>query len=711
MVQIIRPQMRNYQADQTDAIRQQQMTQNISEVAGVVQGVANIVGAFQKSSDQRTKEAEQADQDIIDIEMADTADYDLTVFNEQNIKAGVDVYSEKYNTLLEEEATKLFMPWHEKMTTEAGKNKVLERRRKSVDKLKKANLGSVGKLQKAAQAQKSAQNVAKTMQEEAFEFGKVGDFDAYSESIADKKQAYADYMESQGVSREVALAEVDLSAVQNYMLGQATTDPESILRLFQDQDAESIYKELKEKNPNATDEELRAMALDQRVMVDAEYKKLKKRFPKSDDKKLKSLARISLDRDMYENRDKMTKMLGDYTTLYKDSYLKGLDAQKQQLAEKQKQYAKGTPNYKGVQDKIDEIDGKISNIDEEVERGLRDMISKTILPVARESYKKQQAQQIKDAEKQTLQPYVSNLSPDIIERTNADIIIEQKPVQKLKDELDLLAGPNIFNKEFEELDSAAQKYKEKKAERLAKQTQFKTSFNATQGMVDGLKKVFAKDDRSDVAVYRDAYVFLGDEIGNTEMSDKDEENIQSVVYMGLRDRVFGEEIAQVLNNSETYYPDLSFIETYWSGENKDMSGVIMGNKDMHRADRDNVKNFINSEIQEVHKEALARMRNAYQLPKDKREAEMANIGNFIIESKKKIYGKALADYGINLKELQEAKNTKGFAYAKIGFRVVEFKGLLDNGTPIFDDVDTTAEAKELAERINQIKDSVNKKAQ
>jgi hypothetical protein len=89
---------------------------------------------------------------------------------------------------------------------------------------------------------------------------------------------------------------------------------------------------------------------------------------------------------------------------------------------------------------------------------------------------------------------------------------------------------------------------------------------------------------------------------------------------------------------------------------------------------------------------------------------MNKIEKFILDEKKRIYGTALSEYGINIKELQEAKNTKGFAYAKIGFRIVEFKGLLDNGTPIFDDVDSTAESKLLAERIEGIK-KMSKKEQ
>lgn len=710
MVQILKPQMRNYQADQTDAIRQQQMTQFISDVGGVVQGVANIYNAYQKDVEADEKKAKQADQNIIDIEMADTADYDLTVLNEQNIKAGVDVSSEKYNTLLEEEATKLFMPWHDKMTTEAGKNKVLEMRRKSVDKLKKANLGSIGKLQKAAQAQKSAQNVAKTMQEEAFEFGKVGDFDAYSESISDRKQAYADYKETQGVPREVSLAEIDLSAVKNYMLGQATTDPESILRLFQDQDAESIYKELKEKNPNATDEELRAMALDQRVMVEAEYKKLKKRFPDSDEAELKSLARINLDKDMYKNRDKMSKMLGDYTTIYRDAYLKGLEAQKQQLAEEQKQFKQGTPNYRKSQERIAEIDKMIANPDEEVEKGLREMMAKVVLPVARAEYKKQQAQAVKDAEKETLQTYVATLSPDVVESANANIAIEQKPVTKLKDEIELIGGTNLFNKEFEDMDKAFGEYKTKKEERLAKQSIQKTTFKATQSMVNGLKKVFANDGRTDVAVMSDAFTFSGGVIGNTDMSDDDAEQMESVLYMGVRDRVFGGEIARVLNNADTYYPDLGFMETYWASDIKDDSGVIMGNKTMHKTSRDNVKNFIEDEVQKTYKATMGMFEQASRLPESERTSAMNKIEKFILDEKKRIYGTALSEYGINIKELQEAKNTKGFAYAKIGFRIVEFKGLLDNGTPIFDDVDSTAESKLLAERIEGIK-KMSKKEQ
>lgn len=679
MVQIIRPQMRNYQADQTDAIRQQQMTQNIGEVAGVVQGVANIYNAYQRNEQQRTREAEQADQDIINTEMGDKADYELTAFNVDSINKGQDVSSQDYVAKLEAKSQELYKPWYDQMTTEAGRNKVLEMSRKSVDKLKKANLGSVAKLQKSSHAQQAAKNVQQSIAAEAFDFGQLGDFDSFAESIADKKEAIVAYQESQGVPRELAEAQVDLEVAKNFALGWATNDPESLLQFLGDED----YK-------------------------NAQYEKLKKRFPDSEESRLRALASMSADKDMYKNKDKASKMYGTFTQQYKDAYIKGLEGEKQALLEEQKQFKQGTPNYRKSQERIAEIDEMIANPDEEVEKGLREMMSKVVLPVARAEYKKQQAQAVKDAEKETLQTYVATLSPDVVESANANIAIEQKPVTKLKDVIELIGGTNLFNKEFEDVDKAFSEYKTKKEERLAKQSIQTTTFKATQSMVNGLKKVFANDGRTDVAVMSDAFTFSGGVIGNADMSDDDVEQMESVLYMGVRDRVFGGEIARVLNNADTYYPDLGFMETYWASDIKDDSGVIMGNKTMHKASRDSVKTFIEDEVQKTYKATMSMFEQASRLPEKERSSAMNKIEKFILDEKKRIYGTALSEYGINIKELQEAKNTKGFAYAKIGFRIVEFKGLLDNGTPIFDDIDTTAESKLLAERIEGIKKTSKK---
>lgn len=681
MVQIIRPQMRNYQADQTEAIKQQQITQNIGEVAGVVQGVANIYNAYQKGVAEEEKKAQQADQDIINTEMGDKADYELTAFNVDSIGKGQDVSSQEYIAKLEAKSQEVYKPWYDQMTTEAGRNKVLEMSRKSVDKLKKANLGSVAKLQKASQAQNAAKNVQQSISSEAFDFGQLGDFDSFAESVADKKEAVIAYQESQGVPREMAEAQVDLDVAKNFALGWATNDPESLLQFLGDED----YK-------------------------NAQYEKLKKRFPDSDESRLRALASISADKDMYKNKDKASKMYGAFTQQYKDAYIKNLEGQKQVLQEEQKQFKQGTPNYRKAQEQIAEIDKKIANPDEEVEKGLREMTSKVVLPVARAEYKKQQAQAAKDAEQETYQTYVATLSPDIIESTNANIAVEQKPVAKLKDELELIGGINLFNKEFDDVDKAFGEFKAKKEERLAKQSIPQTTFKATQGMVKGLEKVFANDGRTDVAVLNDAFVFSGQVIGNADVSDEDAEKLDSVLYMGVRDRVFGGEIARVLNNAETYYPDLGFLDTYWASNTKDESGVIMGNKTMHKTSRDSVKNFIEDELNKTYKAVFGEFERAYQLPESERGVAMSKIEKFILDEKKRIYGTALSEYGINIKELQEAKNTKGFAYAKIGFRIVEFKGLLDNGTPIFDDIDTTAESKLLAERIEGIK-KMSKKEQ
>jgi hypothetical protein len=682
MVQILKPQMRNYQADQTAAIKQQQMTQFISDVGGVVQGVANIYNAYQRNEQQRTREAEQADQDIINTEMGDKADYDLTAFNVENIGKGQDVSSQEYIAKLEAKSQEVYKPWYDQMTTEAGRNKVLEMARKSVDKLKKANLGSVAKLQKSSQAQQAVKNVQQSIASEAFDFGQLGDFDSFAESIADKKEAVVAYQESQGVPRELAEAQVDLDVAKNFALGWATNDPESLLQFLGDED----YK-------------------------NAQYEKLKKRFPDSEESRLRALANISADKDMYKNKDKASKMYGTFTQQYKDAYIKGLEGEKQALLEEQKQFKQGTPNYRKSQERIAEIDKMIANPDEEVEKGLREMMAKVVLPVARAEYKKQQAQAAKEAEKETLQTYVATLSPDVVESANASLIIgEKNPVDILKEKLNFIGGDTFFNKEYYDLSKAYDNYKAKKDERLARQSVPQTAFKATQSMVNGLKKVFANDGRTDAAVMSDAFTFSGGVIGNTDMSDDDAEQMESVLYMGVRDRVFGGEIARVLNNADTYYPDLGFMETYWASDIKDNSGVIMGNKTMHKTSRDNVKNFIEDEVQKTYKATMGMFEQASRLPESERASAMNKIEKFILDEKKRIYGTALSEYGINIKELQEAKNTKGFAYAKIGFRIVEFKGLLDNGTPIFDDIDSTAESKLLAERIEGIK-KMSKKEQ
>jgi hypothetical protein len=632
MVQILKPQMRNYQADQTDAVAMEQVAQNIGELGQVGQGVANIASAYQKGVDRRTKEAEQADQNIINTEIGDQGSYELTRFNVENISKGVDVSAPGYNTQLEEYATKTFAPYVEQMTTESGKNKILEMQRKAVDAVKKANLGSVAKLQKAAQAKKAAEKLSENMKAEAFEFGRIGDFDSFVETNADNRDSLVKYYVAQGEPTELAEAKVDLAVAENYLLGLAESEPESVLQM--------VY--------------------------------------------------------MQEKGAELAGLTGSVYDIAKTAYTKGLQAEKQQLIQESKAFNKDTPNYKAYEKRIKEIDEKIAAPEKEVEQMVRSQLAKKVVPVAQASLKKRQAEIQKNTHDGVLGLYATTLSPDIRESTDAGIEIKQV------DQTAALERVGFRDlSQYNKMNNAYEAFKKSQEDMSKKPPKFDTTFVATEQAVKGLQKLFETDGRTDVQVLEDAFKFLAD-AGNMGVSDDQYQKIQNVVYAGVRDKVWGGEIANVINNSDRYHPDLSFFETYWAQDAKD-DGLVAGYKYMSKTSKDSVKKFMNVELEKVYTTSLGLIDEALRLPDNKKQQAFDEITKFIVDRKKDIFGKAVSDFGINLNTLREERNTKGYAYTRIGFRTVEYKGDLDDGTPIFDDVDNSAEIKLARERLlNQL---------
>lgn len=633
MVQILKPQMRNYQADQTEAIRQQQITQNISEVSDLVAGVANVYNAFQEGAEAKQKQAEEAEMKVINTEIGSKAANEVLRLNVTNVQEkGIDVSTPEYQAAFEQEATKIYQPYIDSVKTEKGKEFLQTQLRQTVDSINRSNIDTIGKFQKSAQAQQAAQDLSESMQTDAVEFGKLGDWDAFVEESEASSTALVDYMESQGTPRELAEAQVDYKKAENYLLGLAMSNPEEALGLIYVQDRGG------------------------------------------------ELAQLS----------------GSAYDVAQTAYIKDLEAQKQQLVEEQKQYKKDTPNYRSYDKKIAEIDEQISAPEKQVEKIVRAQLAKKIVPVAQEALKKQEAEQQKNAHEGVMGLYTTTLSPDIRESTNAGVeidsldketVFKQLGVRDLKQYNKLNSAYDVFKKSQEDINNRAPK--------------FNTTFKATDTAVQKLKKLFTADDRTDVEVLEDAFLFLAD-AGNMEVSDSQYDTIKNVVYAGVRDKVWGSEIANVINNSDRYYPDLGFMETYWADDAKD-GGLVSGYKNMSKTSKDKVKQFMNVELEKMYSNSLYMIDQALRLPENERRGAFDKITNYIVDEKKRIFGQAVADYGINLDVLRKERDTKGYAYTRIGFRTVEYKGDLDNGTPIFEDVDDKSEIKLLRERLmNQL---------
>ena len=118
MVEILRAGTRNYVADQSAAIRQQQVAKNIGEWSDVVKGAANIYSAFEKGAEAREAERAKADEQIINTQISGKPETELLAWNAKQIEAGIDPNTEEYTKSLYAKRDELYAPYMEQMTSE-----------------------------------------------------------------------------------------------------------------------------------------------------------------------------------------------------------------------------------------------------------------------------------------------------------------------------------------------------------------------------------------------------------------------------------------------------------------------------------------------------------------------------------------------------------------------------------------------------------------
>ena len=672
MVQILKPQMRNYQADQTAAIKQQQTTQFISDVGGVVQGVANIYNAYQKGAEADKKKAEQADQDIINTEIGEQA----------NIKAGIEAEkalgslnpsSEAGMSAINEAFSKVFSGYEGQMGSERGKIALQTMQRKGADAFIKSAIKEYGS-ESQVKARQAAANIQNATMFDAKNFGVSGDIKSFREKSDSAIETLSSFAESNGLDKQEVASQLQAQHGYAYASGLAESSPlemASIIGLDEDENTRNAtIKSLMAQHPNLSKREAGA------IFDNAVQKK-----------------------EGWKN-EQIKQIFGTDGVEY-------IRAQRVAELEKARDaHSPKTPAYRQAQEKLDSIKGD----------GIYDYI--------REDLKKSFGVEIgRSVEKQILaqrqQEYEENVSV-LQDCLSPDPLVASK------------AKRAVFGRQFEgEIsDSAVQKilgeYEKNHGE--IKKDMYPT-YKGTQSIQSKIIEL-AKDKTSTPAQFALKAAETMNYIHGLEITDEQEEEAQDMVYSIMKDRVGGDLIAKTLDNANKYYPELNWFERYLTGSvaSQEDSSIVQqgvelitgskapdvvenrGSLRQNRSSKAQAEAVLQAELLELNKTATSMANEALMLQGNERAQAMKNIEEYIIKGKQDIFDNKLADYGINMPPLREKLKMGQPVYLQIGAKTKQYLGDNPDGTPKFVDyVNPTIDKKQktLLERLTGIGERVS----
>lgn len=663
--------MRNYQADQTDAIRQQQMTQNISEVAGVVQGVANIYNAYQRNEQQRTREAEQADQDIINTEIGEQA----------NIKAGIeakkalgslDPSSEAGISAINEATAKSFAPFMDKMGSERGKIALQTLQRKAADSLIKSAIKTYGSEQ-SVKARQAAANIEKATAFDAKTFGLVGDLESFKEKSNSTIETLSAFAEAQGANKQDVALALKAQNGYAYISGRVESAPlemASVMGLDEDEATkEQFVKLAQSQNPNLSKREAGAL-FDDAV------------------KRKKSWSNEQIN-NIFDK---------DGVEYIREQRIAELETERDRHSEK-------SPAYRQAQDKIDSLKG------DGIYDYIREDLRKTYTANISETVQKEILAQRQQEYNENLTVLQDCLSPDLsVASTARRTLFGRRYADEISDE--------AIRKVMGEYEKNAGD---------VKQAMYPT-FQGTQSIQSKITDL-AKDKLSTPAQFALKAAETMNYIHTLDITDEQEKEAQDTIYNIMKDRVGGDLIAKTFNNANKYFPELNWFERYLTGSVASQEDdsliqqgieIITGSKApdvvenrgslrQNRSSKAQAEAVLQAELLRLNKQANTMANEALMLQGEERVQAMKKIEDFLVKGKQDIFDNKLADYGINMPPLREKLKLGQPVYLQDGAKTKQYLGDNPDGTPKFVDyVDPTIDKKQktLLERLNGVKERI-----
>lgn len=261
MVDFIREQTRQYASDQSGAIRQEQLANNVKEWNSVIQGAGSIAQSVEKQRQKELKLQEEADQKIIDTQIGQQADIATQKIIQDEINKGtLNPNTPAGRSRIEEIAKEQHDQFAGLGTTESFKTKLETMQRRSADEgLKRAYTAFDSKQKK--KAEESLNYIDLYNSQMAEEAGKNGDFDKYMSFTEKTTDPIVDYVVAHSANKDKQKAANDWRVRQgtSYLIGMAQTNPVEAARIIGIQDKQAVEDLLKEENPKMSKKEIKRL--------------------------------------------------------------------------------------------------------------------------------------------------------------------------------------------------------------------------------------------------------------------------------------------------------------------------------------------------------------------------------------------------------------------------------------------------------------------
>lgn len=666
MVQFIREQTRQYAADQSGAIETAQLAQNVKEWGDVGQSVGSIAKSIQTQQAKDLKLQEEADEQMINTQIGSKAQTELLKWNVAQIEAGVDPNSDEYTQKLYAKKEELYQPYIDQMTSEKCRSFLQKQGLDTAEKIRQANIGKVAKNRQKAQARAAFVDTANNMKNEAREFGKIGDWEGFKEATEEDRNAMVKYAKANG-NKEAAEFAIDSNNITNYLSGMAETDPETVVTILDDKETlkDIVYNELEKNNPNMTEKQ--------------KEKAFNELYEKSKQKESADEQLLAVLPDSVLNQ-------------YQKSFVAEKKAEEFDIKEKMRELPKDSKSYKSLQKRLEETQAQISDPKDSALSNLRSDLKKTVLPLAKEQLGKNRLMAQKIEEDNVIDTYTRVLNPDTSVSIEAQMALS----------LGQPAVEQLFQHSIsdEEMHRAYDAYAQAKTNVLK---QDRVTFEGTQGMADKLYQFVADKKDNKIVQVKDALEFLT-EAHNSAITQDQWEDANNIIYGALKDQVFGDMVASVLEDNNRYFPDMprAFYGSADFVPAQNISDIGLPSTNLSTLDIDSVKNYMDNESVRISKTAMYMLGQAAQIPAGEDRTNAVNqVANYVATEKKKVYDNAMKTYGLDLAKLRENKRNYGQAFTQLSSRVVvEYMG--DDpysGKPLFRQLDNYKEISDARKRI------------
>ena len=718
MVQILREGMRNYQADESGAIRTGQLAQNVQDWGEIATKGANLAMTVgkQRLNDALTaanrenavaaamkKQAETADTNIINTQIGQQANIRAQDMVAKQIQAGK---LDPYSTVGQAEINRLYADAYksdlEKMTTDKGRLALQEMSRKGADRGLIASRALYDDYKKEL-ARSAAVMSADSLGQQGYEQGVAQSF-----VPVEGRDEYVKYVSKKTGAPEAEVKKaVDAQIALSRLMGMAESDPVATAELLgytpiTDDVDTSVRQKLKEKalqNPSFA-----------RLSEDEQEKQIDAMIAVAEPKET-TQANIDKMREIYG--DEIVDSVGDFA---KQTLEQDLENKKAQL----KMANPASQEARVLKQSIKDLEKKIEKGDTvgDVYDIMRNdaEIQKTVVPIMEKSYNEMKLAQRQNEYNDTVRLFQAGLSPDAKQAAEARYNIwaiqnmgkpqnqsfveeghfknaspekpqmsyENTPLAALADEVNV----NDFMAKYGEYMNNSTKLKE----------QMFPTYEGTMAMNDKLLELTNMRAGLHPAQYLEKVLDAQIAMQKAPTTQAQNDVFQSILFKTFEDKVFGDEIGAVLNNADRFYPDTTWIDNAFASISDVNTGALVPTRDrpayqkalglpeggIARTDKDAVRKYLLSQNQQAYQNTLMQFAQVANMPAEQRTGAIKQIGADLLKAKQDAYNTAIADYGIDLRYLDDQLNTKGNAYTQIGGRTVAYKGRRDDGTPIFE---------------------------